>query len=200
MESVKVDDPKTKKVVHPKDLARQTRAQNKAKTWLMEQEMKEKGLDVQRERLKHYTAEEVELWNAKESKRKEFANPGFTDYNDMSMRKYERQMKNFVPDPSIIAESSVASASAESSEIASSTYLERGKVAANPELVEKVAKELKAEETRRKQSATKRKFYNEDEDVTHINFKNELFNKKLARAYDKYTKDIKDSFERGSAV
>ena len=192
MESVKVDDPKTKKkIIHPKDLARQTRAQNKAKTWLMEQEMKEKGLDVKRERLKHYTAEEVELWNAKESKRKEFANPGFTDYNDMSMRKYERQMKNFVPDPSII--SSAASASVES-EIVSSTYLERGKVAANPELVEKVAKELKTEETRRKQSATKRKFYNEDEDVTHINFKNELFNKKLARAYDKYTKDIKESF------
>lgn len=40
----------------------------------------------------------------------------------------------------------------------------------------------------------------EDDDVTYINDRNMRFNKKVARAYDKYTSDIKASFERGTAL
>ncbi|CCA72648.1 hypothetical protein PIIN_06585 [Serendipita indica DSM 11827] len=46
-----------------------------------------------------------------------------------------------------------------------------------------------------------RKRANEDEgDVTYINQRNKVFNKKIARFYDKYTTEIRDSFERGTAV
>ncbi|KAG8824880.1 hypothetical protein FRC17_008994 [Serendipita sp. 399] len=46
-----------------------------------------------------------------------------------------------------------------------------------------------------------RKRTNEDEgDVTYINERNKVFNKKIARFYDKYTTEIRDSFERGTAV
>lgn len=37
-------------------------------------------------------------------------------------------------------------------------------------------------------------------DVTYINDKNKQFNQKLARFYNKYTADIRDSFERGTAI
>jgi pre-mRNA-splicing factor SYF2 len=37
-------------------------------------------------------------------------------------------------------------------------------------------------------------------DVTFINEKNKQFNLKLARFYNKYTADIRESFERGTAI
>lgn len=37
-------------------------------------------------------------------------------------------------------------------------------------------------------------------DVDYINDANEKYNKKLSRAFDKYTVDIKQSLERGSAI
>jgi pre-mRNA-splicing factor SYF2 len=40
----------------------------------------------------------------------------------------------------------------------------------------------------------------EDEDVQHINERNRGFNKRLARAYDPYTAEIKSNLERGTAL
>ncbi|KAJ7497951.1 SYF2 splicing factor-domain-containing protein [Mycena galericulata] len=46
-----------------------------------------------------------------------------------------------------------------------------------------------------------RKRPNEDEgDITYINEHNRVFNKKIARYYDKYTAEIRASFERGTAL
>jgi len=46
-----------------------------------------------------------------------------------------------------------------------------------------------------------RKRLNEDEgDITYINEHNRVFNKKIARYYDKYTAEIRASFERGTAL
>ncbi|KAI0059997.1 SYF2-domain-containing protein [Artomyces pyxidatus] len=46
-----------------------------------------------------------------------------------------------------------------------------------------------------------RKRPNEDEgDITYINEKNRVFNKKIARYFDKYTTEIRASFERGTAL
>ena len=36
--------------------------------------------------------------------------------------------------------------------------------------------------------------------VTFINDRNERFNKKIARSFDEYTKDLKDNLERGTAL
>ncbi|KAG1874185.1 SYF2 splicing factor-domain-containing protein [Suillus tomentosus] len=46
-----------------------------------------------------------------------------------------------------------------------------------------------------------RKRLNEDEgDITYINERNRVFNKKIARYYDKYISEIRASFERGTAL
>ena len=39
-----------------------------------------------------------------------------------------------------------------------------------------------------------------DADVDYINDKNMRFNKKVARFYDKYTTEIKQNLERGTAI
>lgn len=57
----------------------------------------------------------------------------------------------------------------------------------------------KAEEVRLKKRKERRGEEN-DGDVTYINEKNKQFNLKLARFYDRYTGDIRESFERGTAI
>ncbi|KAK0451879.1 SYF2-domain-containing protein [Armillaria borealis] len=52
-----------------------------------------------------------------------------------------------------------------------------------------------------KKSKFSRKRPNEEEgDITYINEANRVFNKKIARYYDKYTSEIRASFERGTAL
>ncbi|KAI0795501.1 SYF2 splicing factor-domain-containing protein [Abortiporus biennis] len=52
-----------------------------------------------------------------------------------------------------------------------------------------------------KKSKFSRKRLNEEEgDITYINERNRVFNKKIARYYDKYTTEIRASFERGTAL
>lgn len=47
---------------------------------------------------------------------------------------------------------------------------------------------------------SRRRTYDESQDVTYINKRNEVFNKKIARAFDPYTSDIKANLERGTAL
>ena len=58
----------------------------------------------------------------------------------------------------------------------------------------------KAEEIRMKKRRERGKQDDNGEDVTFINEKNKQFNQKLARFYNKYTADIRESFERGTAI
>ncbi|KAK4948115.1 Pre-mRNA-splicing factor SYF2 [Elasticomyces elasticus] len=57
----------------------------------------------------------------------------------------------------------------------------------------------KAEEARMKKRRDRGRDADEG-DVTYINEKNKQFNNKLARFYDRYTTDIRESFERGTAI
>jgi pre-mRNA-splicing factor SYF2 len=45
---------------------------------------------------------------------------------------------------------------------------------------------------------SKRRKFDYDEEVTYINKRNYHFNKKLSRAFDEYTKDIRSNLERGT--
>ena len=52
---------------------------------------------------------------------------------------------------------------------------------------------------RRKKFSKRRRYY-EEKDVDSINKKNEDFNKKIEKTYGKYSSDIKDNLERGTAL
>jgi pre-mRNA-splicing factor SYF2 len=68
------------------------------------------------------------------------------------------------------------------------------------ENVDRLVNDLrKAEEVRMKKRKDRGKGVDEG-DVTYINDKNKQFNLKLARFYDRYTTDIRESFERGTAM
>ena len=54
-------------------------------------------------------------------------------------------------------------------------------------------------EDKRKEFSRRRR-YDETQEVDFINERNQRFNKKIARAFDPYTKDIKQNLERGTAI
>ena len=47
---------------------------------------------------------------------------------------------------------------------------------------------------------SRRRPFDESKDVDYINERNMKFNKKAARFYDKYTAELKQNLERGTAV
>jgi len=65
--------------------------------------------------------------------------------------------------------------------------------------VETMRAELAKQEERRAQFS-RRRAYREDQDVDYINSRNRNFNKKVARAFDPYTAEIKQNLERGTAI
>ena len=52
----------------------------------------------------------------------------------------------------------------------------------------------------RRANWSRRRTFNEDSDVTYINKRNEVYNKKIQRAFDPYTAEIKANLERGTAL
>lgn len=58
----------------------------------------------------------------------------------------------------------------------------------------------KAEDTRLRRRRERMAANGDDGDVTYINEKNKQFNQKLNRFYNKYTAEIRDSFERGTMI
>ena len=47
---------------------------------------------------------------------------------------------------------------------------------------------------------SRRRTFHEDRDVTYINKRNEVYNKKIERAFDPYTTEIRNNLERGTAL
>jgi len=67
------------------------------------------------------------------------------------------------------------------------------------ENVDRMVKELaKVEE--KKSKFNRRREVNPDADINYINERNKVFNKKIARAFDSYTAEIRQNLERGTAL
>ncbi|XP_073270554.1 uncharacterized protein [Primulina huaijiensis] len=78
--------------------------------------------------------------------------------------------------------------------------LQYGKVPKiSEEKVDRVVKELKDREEKSRSFSRRRKF-REEKDIDSINDRNEHFNKKIERAFGKYTLEIKNNLERGTAL
>lgn len=65
--------------------------------------------------------------------------------------------------------------------------------------IEKMVKELKDRDEKRNSFSRRRRFRDE-KDIDSINDRNEHFNKKIERAFGKYTLEIKNNLERGTAL
>ncbi|KAI4734061.1 SYF2-domain-containing protein [Aureobasidium sp. EXF-12298] len=207
----------------PAALASLSRRKERASEKLLQAQTLEDGEDWDRKRAWDWTAEESAAWDKKQAKRKANRdNVAFQDYNQDANKVYKRQVREMNPDVSNYeAEKMAAVERAAQSGGLEIVETEDGELIAvdkdgsfystkdstdfvgnkpSKEKIDKLVGEIQKAEEIRLKKRRERSGKEEDGDVTYINDKNKQFNQKLARFYNKYTSEIRDSFERGTAI
>ncbi|KAF2673941.1 pre-mRNA splicing factor syf2 [Microthyrium microscopicum] len=190
---------------------------------LLKAETTADGDDFERKRAWDWTAEESEKWDKRVNKKgRHKEDVAFQDYTQDSRKVYKRQMRDFKVDLEAYQKGKME-AIEKAVEMGGLDIVETedGELIAvdrdgsfystadtsnmqkkpDKEAIDRLVNDLeKAEAQRLKKRRERLKKDDDGGDVTYINIKNKQFNEKLKRFYDKYTSDIRDSFERGTAV
>ncbi|AWP16756.1 Pre-mRNA-splicing factor syf2 [Scophthalmus maximus] len=167
--------------------------------WELAEEQKKKecaarGDNYDRVKLLEITADDAERWERK--KRKKNPDTGFAGYAEAQFRQYQRLTKQIRPDLENYEkqrEEGGADFYPTSNSLIHGTHIPTTEGV--DRMVEDVEKQI---EKRAKYS--RRRAYNDDADIDYINERNAKFNKKAERFYGKYTAEIKQNLERGTAV
>ena len=214
----------------PSQLSSLQRRKDVAAHKLLKAETEEDGDDFERKRAWDWTVEESERWDerlAEKKARKEGVY--FQDYSREAGKVYERQIgqmnktgsderrEAYEKEKNEAIERAVRSGGLEivetesgeliavdrdgsyysTSDSLNSAMNKKPDKAAVDRLVTDIKK---AEEVRLKKRRERGLKEPGEDDVTYINEKNKQFNLKLARFYDKYTSEIRENFERGTAI
>jgi pre-mRNA-splicing factor SYF2 len=181
------------------------------------------GEDFERKRAWDWTAEESEKWDKRmEKKARHRDNIAFQDYRQESNKVYKRQLRELKPDLDTYEkqkqkaiEMAARSGGLEIVETHDGELVAVDKdgtfystadstdfVGNKPDkaAIDRLVDDLKKAEEVRLKKRRERGRNDDDGDITYINDKNKQFNQKLARFYDKYTTEIRDSFERGTMI
>ncbi|KAI8854744.1 SYF2 splicing factor-domain-containing protein [Chytridium lagenaria] len=164
---------------NPRDEIRQDRLKRAADILQQKQHAEENGLDYDRIRAMTYSVQDVERYEKKERQRAKKADKDQKRTAEELGTRVGGESDGFYRDANSLA------------------YAAQAKP--NPKAVEKLVKIVEKDAEKRK-TFSRRRRHNEDDDVTYINERNMRFNRKIARAYDKHTADIRAAFERGTAL
>ena len=159
-----------RKALNNKNRQKEERKLQTAQNLLEKKTKLEQGFDLEREKCLNMTAEEFQNAHKRKIKKMKKADTGFSDYAQMSFRKYKKKVKK----------------------LGSEMLNEVGSA-------DRVAEDIKEDDKKRSGFSKVRRIDNSD-DVTYINDRNLKFNQKLSRHYEKYTKDLVDNLERGTAL
>ncbi|KAK5109858.1 pre-mRNA-splicing factor syf2 [Meristemomyces frigidus] len=214
----------------PTQLTALNRKKDIAQHKLLKAETEENGEDFERKRAWDWTVEESERWDKKLAKKERAREGNvFQDYSKEAGKVYKRQIgmmekagwderkEAYEREKVDALERAVAGGGLELVETASGELIAVDKdgtfystadsishITNKPDraAVDRLVADIKkAEEVRLKKRRDRGKDDGMGEgDVTFINEKNKQFNMKLARFYNKYTADIRESFERGTAI
>ncbi|KAL5599652.1 hypothetical protein FOVSG1_007464 [Fusarium oxysporum f. sp. vasinfectum] len=191
---------------------------------LLKADVEEAGGDFERKRAWDWTVDESEKWDKRlKKKTTRRDNNAFADHTQEASKIYKRQLKNidmnmeqYEKDKKALIEKAAASGGldiveTEDGELiavdkdgsfystADSTTFAENKP--DKAAVDRLVADLqRAEEQRLKKRKERMAQNGDDGDVTYINEKNKQFNQKLSRFYNKYTAEIRDSFERGTMI
>ncbi|KAK1586064.1 SYF2 splicing factor [Colletotrichum navitas] len=208
----------------PSQLTALHRKQAIASQKLLKADVEDAGGDFERKRAWDWTIDESEKWDKHVRKKEAHRdNNAFQDYTAESNKVYKRQLKNIAPDMDKYEKDKMAAieraaasggldiVETEDGELiavdkdgsfystADSTTFAQNKP--DKAAVDRLVEDLRrAEENRLKKRKDRMAQNGDDGDVTYINEKNKQFNQKLARFYNKYTAEIRDSFERGTMI
>jgi cyclophilin family peptidyl-prolyl cis-trans isomerase len=143
------------------------------------------------------TVEHCEVLSKKKKKKdKHKASFGWDVFNEDALYKaYKKRLKN-LPDQS------AARLTKDPSELypeARKNLADGKQVATSADGLERMTAELEERRNKAKQFS-RRRTVQDGADVNYINDRNQHFNKKIARAFDKYTVEIRQNLERGTAL
>ena len=211
--------------VDPSQLTAVNRKHAIASHKLEKAEIEDAGGDFERKRAWDWTIEESERWD-KRMKKKEGRrdDTAFRDYGQESKKVYKRQLRA-MGDPDLEKYAKEKMEKIEKAAAAGTLEIvetEDGELIAvdkdgsfystaesmsfaenkpDKAAIDRLVNDLKkSEEASLKRRRDRMAANGDDADVTYINDKNKQFNQKLARFYNKYTAEIRDSFERGTMI
>lgn len=121
---------------------------------------------------------------------------GFSDYADMQFRQYQRLTKQLKPDKGAYLKSK-AEWGDDAVDANTVAYGQHDAVSAKG--LDRMVKDLEAQAEKRAKFSRRRPEFH-DADISYINERNRNFNKKLERFYGKYTTEIRENLERGTAI
>ena len=190
---------------------------------LLKADTEASGEDFERKRAWDWTIDESEKWDRRlEKKSRHRGEVAFQDYRKESSKVYKRQLREMKIDveayetnkremvDKAIASGGLEIVETETGELIAvdrdgsfySTAESTNFTDSRPDraAVDRLVDDIRKAEEARLKKRRERKGGEDDGDVTYINEKNKQFNEKLARFYNKYTADIRESFERGTAL
>lgn len=213
----------------PAQLAAIQRKSAVATNKLLKADVEDAGGDFERKRAWDWTVDESEKWDRRVAKKERHRDDNaFSDYGREASKIYKRQLRN-MGDPDLeryarekmraideaAARGTLELVETEDGEMVAvdrdGTFYGGGGggdafagfAGSKPDkkAVDRLVGELKkAEDVANKKRRERQARNGDDADVTYINDKNKQFNQKLSRFYNKYTAEIRDSFERGTMI
>lgn len=197
---------------NPKFLAKMNKKRVEAERLQDRMDAEERGEDYERKRFWEYSAESVEKWEEKQEEKKKKSDIAFTDFGQVAEKKYNKNINKLKPNLGIYnnqkkaIEEGLVEATTKELAIASDVARDGSTVRFKPihpkpsaEALDRLVGHVE-DEIAERAKFSRVKPIKEEDDVTYINDRNAHFNRKISRAFDKYTKEIKDSFERGTAL
>ncbi|KAL0576119.1 Pre-mRNA-splicing factor SYF2 [Marasmius crinis-equi] len=209
-----------------RDAARLERQRKLAEMLRTKADAEERGEDVERAKNWDYTIEDNDKWEKKLARKARRADFEFHDDAHAAHRKYKKELDLLNPDMEAYQQqknlamglgpgslTNFDSSGSSSKQVISNheqqlaaenlyrdaNTLMYGDSKPSEEAIDRVVSKINRDLDKRGKFSRKR--LNEEEgDITYINEHNRVFNKKIARYYDKYTAEIRASFERGTAL
>ncbi|KAL0946221.1 hypothetical protein HGRIS_012480 [Hohenbuehelia grisea] len=217
-----------KQKITARDAARLEKQRKLAEVLRAKADAEERGEDVERQKNWEWTIEENDAWEEKQARKKRRADFEFHDDAHAARRRYKKDLDHIKPDleaynrqkelalglaPGALTQfnptqgsssGQLAPTSQQQQLAAENLYRDAntliyGDNKPSEDAIDRVVGKINKDIDKKKKFSRKRA--NEDEgDITYINEHNRVFNKKIARYYDKYTSEIRASFERGTAL
>ncbi|CAE6423907.1 unnamed protein product [Rhizoctonia solani] len=200
-----------------KEAARLEKQRRLAETLRESMDAEERGEDIERRKNWEYSIEENDEWEKRKARKERRADFQFHDDAHAARRKYKKDLDIIKPDLAAYQAQKEAamgqgsalqnfSSGSSSNAVTASEQLYRdantllyGDNKPTEDAIDRVVGKLNQDLDKRSKFSRKRN--NEEEgDITYINERNRVFNKKIARFYDKYTAETRASFERGTAL
>ncbi|XP_015598786.1 pre-mRNA-splicing factor Syf2 [Cephus cinctus] len=174
-------------------------ARKRQAEWIMQdensrKEAEAKGIDYDRAKLLNMDA--IEAGRLDRKRKKKNPDPGFADFEQATIRQYNRLVKGIKPNMESYEEAK--------EKLGPAFYGDRNTILHGlhndkKDAVDRMVDDLEKQIAKR-EKYSRRRMHNDDADIDYINERNAKFNQKLERFYGEHTRETKLNLERGTAI